>query len=88
MASLIKLDSALRSVGNTNRWRRLFSTRLDMTLKRAQLSSSRVARALKVPESLVRLWRAGVATPTGDQCTRLSSFLKIDVQWLCDLRKP
>jgi hypothetical protein len=63
--------------------RRAFAARLDMTLKRAKMTSKRVAQCLGVPEYDVTLWRAGVTVPVGTQCRRLSELLRVDVAWLC-----
>lgn len=46
--------------------RRAFAARLDMTLKRAKMTSKRVAQSLGVPEHDVTLWRVSVAVPRGE----------------------
>jgi hypothetical protein len=68
---------------NQNPCRKAFAARLDMTLKRKKLSSTRVALSLGVRESDVSLWRAGVTVPEGKQCRRLSRLLQVDIAWLC-----
>src|SRR4051812_37504310 len=60
MHSRLNLDVHLRSTLQHNSSRRAFAARLDMTIKRAKVTSGRVARSLGVPEHEVTLWRAGV----------------------------
>ncbi|WP_407670792.1 efflux RND transporter periplasmic adaptor subunit [Paraburkholderia franconis] len=60
-----------------------FAARLDMTIKRAKVTSSGVARSLRVPEHAVTLWRAGVTVPKRTDGERLSELLDVDVTWLC-----
>jgi hypothetical protein len=76
-------DAHLESTLKHNSSRRAFAARLDMTIKRAKVTSSRVARSLGVPERDVTLWRAGVTVPKSTDCERLSEFLDVDVTWLC-----
>jgi predicted transcriptional regulator len=54
-----------------------------MTIKRAKVTSGRVARSLGVSERDVTLWRAGVTVPKSKNCERLSELLDVDVAWLC-----
>jgi predicted transcriptional regulator len=54
-----------------------------MTIKRAKVTSGRVARSLGVSEHDVILWRAGVTVPKSADCARLSELLDVDVAWLC-----
>jgi transcriptional regulator with XRE-family HTH domain len=61
---------------------RAFAARLDMTIKRSRLSSSRVAKSLGVAEGDVALWRAGITMPRASDYRRLSDLLHVDVQWL------
>ena len=68
---------------NHNGSRRAFAARLDMTIKRAKVTSGRVARSLGVSEHEVTLWRAGVIVPKSTHCERLSDLLDVDVAWLC-----
>jgi hypothetical protein len=75
----LHLDNNLASSG----FRRAFATRLDMTIKRAKVSSRAVAASVGARERDVALWRAGVTVPTGSECRRLSEFLRVNVDWLC-----
>ena len=79
----LSLDAHLESALKSNSSRRAFAARLDMTIKRAKVTSSRVARSLGVPERDVTLWRAGVIVPKSTDCERLSELLDVDVAWLC-----
>jgi hypothetical protein len=79
----LNLDTHLESALRNNSSRRAFAARLDMTIKRAKVTSSRVARSLGVSEHDVTLWRAGVIVPTSTDCARLSELLDVDVAWLC-----
>jgi hypothetical protein len=83
MPSTLQLDQYLEVTSTTNRWRRAFAARIDMTLKRGRLTSAWVAQRLGVPEGQVGFWRAGVVVPSAEQCRRLSALLKIDLNWLC-----
>ena len=78
----LRLDAHLESTLKNNSSRRAFAARLDMTIKRAKVTSSRLARSLGVPERDV-LWRAGVTVPKSTDCERLSELLDVDVAWLC-----
>jgi hypothetical protein len=79
----LNLDVHLQSTLKNKGPRRAFAARLDMTIKRARVTSSRVARSLGVPEGDVTLWRAGVTVPNSSDCERLSELLDVDVTWLC-----
>jgi hypothetical protein len=79
----LNLDAHLERTLKHNSSRRAFAARLDMTIKRAKVTSSRVARSLGVPERDVTLWRAGVTVPKSTDCARLSELLNVDVAWLC-----
>jgi hypothetical protein len=83
MHSRLSLDVHLRSTLEHNGSRRAFAARLDMTIKRAKVTSGRVAKSLGVPEHEVTLWRAGVTVPKSADCERLSQLLDVDVTWLC-----
>lgn len=83
MPSTLQLDQYLEVTSTTNRWRRAFAARIDMTLKRGRLTSAWVARRLGVSEGQVGFWRDGVIVPTAEQCRRLSALLKVDLDWLC-----
>jgi hypothetical protein len=77
------LEKSLKDTIKDRRLRRAFAARLDMTMKRAKLTSSQLARTLRVPERDISLWRAGVVVPESIDCVRLSTILGIDVIWLC-----
>jgi hypothetical protein len=79
----LNLDEHLQSTLNHNGSMRAFAARLDMTIKRAKVTSGRVAKSLGVPEDEVTLWRAGVTVPKSADCARLSELLDVDVAWLC-----
>jgi hypothetical protein len=79
----LNLDAHLQSTLKHNGSRRAFAARLDMTIKRAKVTSNRVARSLGVSERDVTLWRAGVIVPKSTECERLSELLGVDVAWLC-----
>jgi hypothetical protein len=79
----MNLDAQLENTLKNNSSRRAFAARLDMTIKRAKVTSARVARSLGVPERDVTLWRAGVIVPKSTDCERLSEVLDVDVAWLC-----
>ncbi|AXF06107.1 hypothetical protein CUJ88_48400 (plasmid) [Paraburkholderia hospita] len=79
----LNLDEHLQGTLKHNGSRRAFAARLDMTIKRAKVTSGRVARSLGVPEHEVTLWRAGVTVPKSADCARLSELLDVDVAWLC-----
>jgi transcriptional regulator with XRE-family HTH domain len=68
--------------GDNQRLGRAFAARLDMTIKRSRLSSSRVAKSLGVTEGDVALWRAGITMPHRSDCHRLSKLLHVDAAWL------
>jgi hypothetical protein len=79
----LNLDALLESTLKNNSSKRAFAARLDMTIKRAKVTSSWVARSLGVPERDVTLWRGGATVPTRTDCERLSDLLRVDVAWLC-----
>lgn len=60
MSRPLNLAARLESTLKNNSSRRAFAARLDMTIKRAKDTSSRLARSLGVLECDVTLWRAGV----------------------------
>jgi hypothetical protein len=72
--------------------RRAFAKRLNMALRRTNITSGRVAKHLAVSEDDVTLWRAGVTTPSGTECRGICSLLHVNVEWLCegdsDARSP
>jgi hypothetical protein len=71
----LNLEAHLQSTLNHNGSRRAFAARLDMTIKRAKVTSGRVARSLGVPEHEVTLWRAGVTAPKSADCERLQKVV-------------
>jgi hypothetical protein len=77
------LDMHLQGNAQSERFRKRFATRLDMTMKRAKITSRIVAGYLGVREQDVTFWRAGITLPQGAQCRRLSQLLSIDLAWLC-----
>ena len=79
----LNLDAHLETTLKNKSSRRAFAARLDMTIKRAKVTSGRVTRSLGVPERDVTLWRAGVTVPKSMDCERLSELLEVDVTWLC-----
>jgi hypothetical protein len=83
MSRRLNLDVHLQGTHKHNGSRRAFAARLDMTIKRAKVTSGRVARSVGVPERDVTLWRAGVTVPKSTDCERLSDLLDVDVAWLC-----
>jgi hypothetical protein len=79
----LNLDAHLENTLKNGGSRRAFAARLDMTIKRSKITSSRVAKSLGVPERDVTLWRAGVTVPKSTDCERLSELLDVDLAWLC-----
>ncbi|KKB62085.1 hypothetical protein WM40_19520 [Robbsia andropogonis] len=82
------IDTVIQERLEEDAVRRTFSTRLDMTLKRKKLSSSRIARQLGVAVQHLQLWRAGVTVPTIRQVRRLSALLDVPMDWLCAVGEP
>ncbi|OUL97833.1 hypothetical protein [Paraburkholderia hospita] len=70
----LNLDEHLQGTLKHNGSRRAFAARLDMTIKRAKVTSGRVARSLGVPEHEVTLWRAGVTVPKSADCAAFLNF--------------
>jgi hypothetical protein len=83
MQHISRLDAHLQGNEQSDGFRRRFAARLDMTMKRARITSGRLAAFLGVKEPDVMFWRAGITLPQGAQCRRLSQFLQVDVAWLC-----
>jgi hypothetical protein len=83
MSRCLNLEAHLENNLESRGFRRAFATRLDMTIKRAKVSSRAVAASVGAPEREVALWRAGVTVPTAAECCRLSEFLRVNVEWLC-----
>lgn len=71
-----------RSAEN-DRLRRAVAARLDMALKRGNISSARAAKWLEVNEYDVQFWRVGITLPPLNACMRLATRLNLDVHWLC-----
>ncbi|MEM5290529.1 helix-turn-helix domain-containing protein [Paraburkholderia sabiae] len=71
-----------RSKGDSG-LRRALAARLDTTLKRAGVSSARVARWLDVSESDVSFWRRGITVPPMLAFKRIAASLNVDMHWLC-----
>ena len=86
MHSLSQYDTHLQNALARETCRRAFAVRLDMTLKRSKVRSSRIARSLGVNEDVVAMWRAGVTVPRGSQCRQLAELLKVEADWLCVVR--
>jgi hypothetical protein len=82
MQAVSKLDAHLQRNEQSDGFRRRFAARLDMTMKRAWITSRRLASCLGVNEPQVVLWRAGITLAGGGQCRRLSQLLRVDVAWL------
>jgi len=78
----------LERSGEDNGLRRALAARLDTTLKRAGISSSRVARWLDVSEQDVQFWRRGITVPPLNAFTRIAEALNLDVHWLCTGQTP
>ena len=78
-----ELEVHLQRNTHSDRFRKLFSTKLDMTIKRARITTRLVASYMGVKEDEVNFWRAGITLPGSGQCHRLSRLLRIDVTWLC-----
>ncbi len=83
MQRVSRLDIHLQENTHSDHFRKRFSTRLDMTIKRARITSRLVASYVGVKERDVNFWRAGITVPLASQCQRLSQLLRIDVAWLC-----
>jgi transcriptional regulator with XRE-family HTH domain len=71
-----------------NSLRRALAARLDTALRRAGLSSARVARLLHVSECDVQFWRRGITVPPLLAFTRMAAFLNLDIHWLCTGQTP
>jgi hypothetical protein len=82
MSRYLNLELHLDNNLASNASRRTFAARLDMTMKRAKVSSRAVAASVDVLVRDVAL-QAGVTILTGSECRRFSEFLRVDVDWLC-----
>lgn len=78
-----ELEVHLERNTHSDHFRKLFSTKLDMTIKRAKITTRLVASYMGVKERDVTFWRAGITLPQSAQCRRLSQLLCVDVGWLC-----
>jgi transcriptional regulator with XRE-family HTH domain len=76
------IEHLKRSVED-NSLRRALAARLNRALKRAGLSSAKVAKWLGVSEDEVQLWRRGITVPGFHYFTRIADFVNLDVHWLC-----
>jgi hypothetical protein len=83
MKSPLNTDAKFPDNLESSSAKRAFAARLDMTIKRAKITSGRLARLLAVPERDVTFWRAGVMTPHAEHCHKLSDILGVDFRWLC-----
>jgi ribosome-binding protein aMBF1 (putative translation factor) len=81
------IEHLKRSVEDNN-LRRALAARLNRALKRAGISSAKVAKWLGVSEDDVQLWRRGVTVPQFHYFTRIADFVKLDVHWLCTGQTP
>ena len=70
-----------RSDGDSGR-RRALAARLDTALKRAGVSSARVAKWVDVSESDV-FWRRGITVPPMLAFRRIAASLNVEMHWLC-----
>jgi hypothetical protein len=77
-----ELEVHLETNTHSDRFRKRFSTKLDMTIKRARITTRLVASYMGVNEHEVNFWRAGITLPGSGQCHRLSRLLRVDVTWL------
>jgi hypothetical protein len=73
----------LERSGKDSSLRRALAARLDTTLRRAGVSSARVARRFDVYEHEVQFWRRGITVPPLSVFTWIAAFLDVDVYWLC-----
>ncbi|SAL26287.1 hypothetical protein AWB64_02157 [Caballeronia sordidicola] len=78
-----QLETHLERYTHSDRFRKLFSAKLDMTIKRARITTRLVASYVGVKEHEVNFWRAGITLPGSGQCRRLSRLLRVDLAWLC-----
>jgi hypothetical protein len=69
--------------GEDSRLRRALASRLDSALKRAGVSSARVARWVSVSECDVLFWRRGITVPPLHAFKSIAASLDLDVHWLC-----
>ncbi|AFT90019.1 hypothetical protein BUPH_08231 (plasmid) [Paraburkholderia phenoliruptrix BR3459a] len=73
----------LERSGENSGLRRALAARLNTALRRANVSSSRVARWLGVSECDVQFWRRGITVPPLNAFKRIAAALDLDVHWLC-----
>ncbi|ACC74348.1 hypothetical protein Bphy_5268 [Paraburkholderia phymatum STM815] len=66
-----------------SRARRFLSARLENALRRAGVSSARVAKWTNAPEIHVEFWRRGITSPPPDALKRIAGSLSLDLHWLC-----
>jgi len=68
----------LERSGKDSSLRRALAARLDTALRRAGVSSARVARRFDVNEHDVQFWRRGITVPPLSVFTRIAAFLNVD----------
>jgi hypothetical protein len=73
----------LERSGEDSSLRRALAARLDTALKRAGVSSARIAKRFDVNERDVQFWRRGITVPPLGVFARIAAFLNVDVYWLC-----
>ncbi|HKR39392.1 MAG TPA: helix-turn-helix transcriptional regulator [Paraburkholderia sp.] len=73
----------LERSGEDSRRRRALAARLDTALKRAGISTARLARRLNVGLHDVQLWRRGITVPPVNVFPKIAVFLDVDAFWLC-----
>ena len=74
--------------GEDSSLRRALAARLDTALKRAGISSARIAKRLDVSQRDVQFWRRGITVPPLGLFKRIAAFLGLDVHWLCTGQTP
>ncbi|HKR46773.1 MAG TPA: helix-turn-helix transcriptional regulator [Paraburkholderia sp.] len=75
----------LERSGEDSGLRRALAARLDMALKRAGVSSARLAKWVSVSESDVLFWRRGITVPPMEAFKRIAASLNLDFHWLCTI---
>ena len=63
--------------GEDSSLRRALAARLDTALKRAGISSARIAKRFDVSESDVQFWRGGITVPPLNVFTRIAALLNL-----------
>ena len=83
MREAFNLTQHLAFTDQSPRGRRAFAARLNATLKRSNVTSGRLAKALSVAENVVDFWRRGILLPSSNDFRRLCDVLRLDIRWLC-----